>query len=249
VIVTIALAIGIYFAPRCEGQQRSRPGAKGPATENHKGRPPAVEVPYQIQNQWVQTEATAREKESPPWYKSSEWVLVIVGTGTFLVIGWQSWETRSAAQAAKASVAAMIASERSWIVIRVESHAQNEIIFRAANVGKTAATIISVWSKPLIAPRSEALAIPGDEETGESMISTPPTFLPTEATCGVYYTKEVAPKAVVNGFSMMYFYGRIRYRDALSDKIHETKFLYWYVPVEGSLPFQSPHYPEHNTHT
>src|SRR5579863_10189949 len=94
VVVAVMLAIGIYFSPWCEAQQGPSSGAKGTAAENQKGRPPAVEVPYQIQNQWVQTEAADREKESPAWYKTAEWILVVVGFITFGVIAWQSWETR-----------------------------------------------------------------------------------------------------------------------------------------------------------
>ena len=38
------------------------------------------------------------------WYSRPEWVLVIVGIGTALVVGWQSSETRRAANAALASI-------------------------------------------------------------------------------------------------------------------------------------------------
>ena len=94
------LAVGVYFAPRCEGQGRSKPGAKDTTAENQNGRPPTLQIPYQIENQWIQTETESRDKESPPWYKSPEWLLGIVGIITFGVIGWQSFETRRTANAA-----------------------------------------------------------------------------------------------------------------------------------------------------
>lgn len=54
---------------------------------------------------------------------SPEWVLVIVGSLTFIVIGWQAYETRRAADAsrlaataARDSADALIASERAWVV-------------------------------------------------------------------------------------------------------------------------------------
>jgi hypothetical protein len=118
VVVAIVLVLCVYLAPRCKGQERSNSGVKGTTSENQKGRPPAVEVPYQIQNQWIQTETSDREKESPPWYKSPEWVLVIVGIITFFIIGWQSWETRKAANAAiQANAAAKTANSETLAAI------------------------------------------------------------------------------------------------------------------------------------
>jgi hypothetical protein len=47
-------------------------------------------------------------------------VLAVVGLFTFLVIGWQSWETRKAADAAKLNAQALINTERPWFVVTVE---------------------------------------------------------------------------------------------------------------------------------
>jgi len=83
-----------------------------------------VPVPYSIENQWIQTEAQHRESEPPPWYRSPEWVLVIVGCITAIFIAWQSLETRhaaragqKAAEAALANAKAIIGAERSWITV------------------------------------------------------------------------------------------------------------------------------------
>jgi hypothetical protein len=55
--------------------------------------------------------------------QTPEWVLAIVGTITFVVIGWQAYETRRAADAtgiaataSRDSADALIASERAWVV-------------------------------------------------------------------------------------------------------------------------------------
>jgi hypothetical protein len=98
VIVAVALAVGICFAPRCEGQQRPAGGAQPTAK---KSDPPAApSVPYEIENQWIYTETQPTEKQSPQGDETPEWALVIVGIITFGVIGWQSWETRKTANAA-----------------------------------------------------------------------------------------------------------------------------------------------------
>lgn len=68
----------------------------------------------------------ATESKTPHWYASPEWILVIVGSFTFIVIGWQAWETRRSADAASASAnaallnaQAIINSERAWVVVEL----------------------------------------------------------------------------------------------------------------------------------
>src|ERR1700685_3476713 len=115
------LAISVYFAPRCEAQNGSAKDADSPTSQKTNQAPPSVPAPYQVNNQWISTEAQPASKQSPHWYESPEWVLVIVGCITFLVIGWQSFETRRAATAtrdaavaASRSVDVLIDSERAW---------------------------------------------------------------------------------------------------------------------------------------
>jgi len=124
-VIAVSLTLCVYFSPRGEGQ--SRPGKKtGESTTQNEKRanPPVVPVPYSIENQWIQTEAQHRESEPPPWYRSPEWVLVIVGCITAIFIAWQSLETRNAAragqkaaEAALANAKAIIGAERSWITV------------------------------------------------------------------------------------------------------------------------------------
>jgi hypothetical protein len=52
----------------------------------------------------------ATKREMPHWYASPEWILVIVGSFTFIVIGWQAWETRRAAEASRDAAVATQAS-------------------------------------------------------------------------------------------------------------------------------------------
>src|SRR5580692_7231107 len=43
-----------------------------------------------------------------PWYKIPEWWLCILGVPTLGFVGWQSWETRKAAQATRDNAAAAL---------------------------------------------------------------------------------------------------------------------------------------------
>jgi hypothetical protein len=54
------------------------------------------------------------------------------------------------------------------------------------------------------------------------------------------------------GFVELRFYGRIIYSDILQpdgSPLHETRWLYWQIPVEGATPFPDPHYFGHNRYT
>ena len=121
------LAMSVYFAPRCEAQNGSAKDADTPHQKTNQAPPPAP-VPYQVNNQWISAEAQSPGNQSPRWYKSPEWILVVVGCVTFLVIGWQSFETRRAATATRdAAIAAgrgvdvLIDSERAWVIVRPKS--------------------------------------------------------------------------------------------------------------------------------
>lgn len=55
------------------------------------------------------------QQQPTHWYASPEWALVIVGIITFLFVGWQSWETRGSASAARRAV---IAALRPKLILR-----------------------------------------------------------------------------------------------------------------------------------
>jgi len=106
------------------------------------------------------------------WYKSPEWILVIVGVLTALVIGYQSWATMLAARAtermvgpaadsasaALLSAQAVINSERPWLfieIVTVPANADNNDIpehlgfsVRFRNRGKTPAEVVSFDQHP-----------------------------------------------------------------------------------------------------
>jgi hypothetical protein len=65
-----------------------------------------------IQNDQSSEPAKHPAPETPSGDTAPEWVLVGVGIVTFIVIGWQSWETSKAAQAAKSSVGKMDEANR-----------------------------------------------------------------------------------------------------------------------------------------
>jgi hypothetical protein len=154
---------------------------------------------------------------------------------------------------AEADTQAMIRAERAWIVVSVQQQGDH-FTFIAKNVGKTPARIASVWASPVLARfRDEKPLIPSDDQTAESLISTPPRLLPPTAEYIVHrYTLDDIKRMQQNAFWTVHIYGRIRYLDTLKTEAsvpYETKWLYWHLPFDSAMPFLDPHYPEHNSYT
>jgi hypothetical protein len=76
-----------------------------------------------------QNRSTANETKSnsnpPKWYaaiKRPEWWLVIIAALTGIVVGWQAWETRKAAEASRDSIALILRKERPRITVEDPPH-------------------------------------------------------------------------------------------------------------------------------
>jgi hypothetical protein len=194
---------------------------------------------------------------------TTAWAIIF----TLLAIAEQTQQTARAALATVKSANAMrdsirlqekameltVNTERPYLVISVESPSPNKFVFIAKNEGRTPARIKSIWSKPIPAVMGQPGPIPSDDETAESLISTPPQVLPTNGTCTVFYCDEHRLELMqASKFSSIYFYGRIVYFNTLEtdpDKPYETKWLYCLIPgtAKGSIPFPDPRHPECNT--
>jgi len=108
-IAVIILAILIDFAPWRQSQQdAAQPQEKADNQSSSNGQVRAT------------TKAATSNSETPHWYESPEWVLVIVGIITAFFIGWQSWETRCASEATKINANAFITESRPWLLLNKE---------------------------------------------------------------------------------------------------------------------------------
>lgn len=209
---------------------------------------------------------------SPTWWYefvrwpngTATWAIIL----TLFAIAEQTGQTAKAAKATELSVKAaesntqaLINAERAWIVVSVESPAPNQFHFRATNVGKTPAKVKSIWTTSIIVKREEELQVPSDDKTGESLMNTPSCLIPPTASQIVFRCniEDMEKKRAfgqnmifAQGFVNLWFYGRIVYSDTLQpddSPLHETKWLYWHIPVEEAIPFPDPHRPEYNSYT
>jgi hypothetical protein len=191
------------------------------------------------------------------------WGLVLVGA----VAGCFAWLTlqdiRRQVGVAEANTQAMIRAERAWIVVRVECQPEGGFNFWMKNEGKTPAKVASIWSTNLFLDRTETLVVPTDEETSESLLSSPPCLVPPGAERIIWRcSKEDFERAsgggtgeqsrFYRGFGSGDLYGRIRYFNVLDTDpklSHETRWLYWVIPVKDALPFPDPRHNEYNSYT
>jgi hypothetical protein len=223
------LAAFLAVATAISGQPNR---AADQSQESAKRSQPAV-LPTGSPNRQASSQTDQPKPNSPSWWTALErpdWWLVIIAGLTGCVIGWQSWETRKAAEATVESAKATrdsirlqekgmkltVNAERPYLVISVESPSPNKFVFIAKNEGKTPARIKSIWSKPIPAVMGQPGPVPSDDETAESLISTPPQVLPTNGTCTVFYCDEHRLELMqASKFSSIYFYGRIVYFNTL----------------------------------
>ena len=166
-------------------------------------------------------------------------------------------------KAAEDNTDALIAAERSWIVVSVEVVESDQFRFWAKNEGKTPAKILSIWGRNFAVERGEQLSIPVDDESDESLLQYQPGLLPPGARRVVWSCERAEFQAMsgggegeqsrlAKGFSSGYIFGRVRYFDVLDVKAtvaHETQFLYWLIPGVDSVPFPDPLHSQHNSYT
>jgi hypothetical protein len=165
------------------------------------------------------------------------------------------------AKAARLNAQAIINAERAWLVVVVDCPSPNTFRFRATNVGKTPAKVIAIRGEVTTVRRPNKLSLPLTYGEYESLSSSPPCFLPPTASCTVFQCniEELREKDfsvdewlqhLRMGFRDMFFHGKVKYFDTLeTDTPHETKWLYWVLPIQGALPIPDPDHPEYNSYT
>ena len=106
-IACVFLALLILFAGFVAGS----PDYNGDCRDAQSPKQSAVVLTGQSRN----SPSDRADCGSPKWYaalKRPEWLLVTVGIVTFIVIGWQSWETRKSADAATRGIKLQEANSR-----------------------------------------------------------------------------------------------------------------------------------------
>jgi hypothetical protein len=106
-IVAIVLAFAIHLAPRCDAKEKPAEAAACSNEQHSSALAAVLAIAVYAHEQGSAFENGTPQNQAPNGYKPPEWVLPLVGIITVIVIGWQSWETRKAAQATQRSAGTM----------------------------------------------------------------------------------------------------------------------------------------------
>jgi len=229
-MILLGILIGAVFymsryaenrkADHQENTQASSP--KASLSPNHAGQSTQNANKPQHYPSWIDTFS---------WPQGATvWALFL----TLLVIGWQSTETRNAAQAALLNAQAVINAERPWIVMVVEPHAtMGGFAIHVKNKGRTPARVVAAY-------------IGWDAVEGISNLPQDPPYRPgslmqdrmvvaDETVWAVWFHREMMRKdfgddfeKALNGKRPIFVFGKVLYRDVLNPETilpYETRWI------------------------
>ena len=199
--------------------------------------------------------------ESSHWWADSAWWLVIIAGVTGIFIGWQAWETRKAANSAQDTAKAALtqaeylaASERAWMVVRIEGESippvtRESILYdksdmspvrtgfeaRMTNRGKTPAYLIESGHQGVIMPHNESLpAIAGpyeDRGVEKGILKWEGDGLPLQPNADILksflgtWCKDAGK--LQSGSDVLWVYGYVIYRDAFKQQRETYYCVRW----------------------
>jgi hypothetical protein len=248
----IALAAVVFALLVIHGEKsetQTKPDARKP------NQPPQQTVT--VVNQQAPEREQGDHAQKPPSYLSRLFspenlpniTLVIVAAVTAVFILGQAREMKAATEemrkstkAAMSSVNALVSAERPWLNTSAErGPGMLEYKFSVTNLGRTPALIIGAMTC-----RHSGPDLPEEPEYPEGMAGVEDLmnvsqnvrmlapgehwdFYTMDLTHYTKQFKEWELKAILNGESKFFFYGKIKYRDVFKpDALHETRFCYLY---------------------
>jgi hypothetical protein len=242
-VATIALCFAIYLIPGCEAEQPKPEKAQA----TNRDAPQPIVVVLNEGETHTRSQSEAGKQQSPHWYPSSEWMLVIIGFITAFVIGWQAIEMRRATVAMKESSGVVMNVEQGRLLIyweqmihldssptgRHDGSLSHFFNWAVSNVGKTEITLTHLWARFIVIDNMGDLpAVPdysamnGKEYLGEPLLPSssqkPQTeyfSTPLETALSYDQMEERYRKRVC----YLYAYGFAKYIDVWG-RPHETRF-------------------------
>jgi hypothetical protein len=170
---------------------------------------------------------------------------------TLLVIGWQSWETRKAAQAGRdAAIAtlqnaqALVNSERPWLIAEAKADDRQPHFFRIeiTNCGRTPARFLRGDAAYIVTQRPDQLPVPPTYSAPmilpEQLLIAPGTGFPVPHGYSIsHLIKDLNSETLV-------ILGRVVYEDTIIPGVeHETRWCFGYVltaPYGGKFILTGP---------
>lgn len=231
-IATIMLVAFVNFAVWGQGKQY----AAQPQNKTENVAPTSDCQPHS------DAKAATADRETPHWYESPEWVLVIVGIVTAFVIGWQSYETRRAAESSAESGQAFISAERAWVLVETgtipddfQPDPNRVQVFQiwpvVINRGRTAGRVTGGLIKRIEIP-TDATLPPEPDYTGD-MGEINFVLAPNVHVQPMHISMDAGDFIRLRqGQGKLYIYGFITYSD-IGEQTRETRFCFVYFVPSG----------------
>ncbi len=259
-VVAVVTAVAGNFAG---SPDQSRPPHKQDVAQQAPANTPPVTVI--IENGQPGEPAKPTAPQSPKGDAPFQRILVFVGIATCLVIGWQAWESRKAAQAALLNARAVINGERPWLVVRpfIEKKENPKLcLFGCKNQGITPAKIISASARHDFVNSLDDLRQRLPDYSSPTTLPDLRLIVHTDSfRIGHGVDPESLSRATSNvdlvneSRKFLVYYGNVVYRDVLypeseSEGLHETRWCFVYLPhKEGDIKFEQTGPEEYNRYT
>jgi hypothetical protein len=199
-----------------------------------------------------ETAAQQTNNDPRPRYKKPEWIAVILTgiyvtiTGYYVVVSHRTMNlilrqgdiAKEAADAAKLSAQAVINSERALLLIEWADSAIAQIDFWARNCGRTPCEILH-WHIDTAHPDAgdNLPDVPYYGSEGAEFLHKQWLASGSRVAIASFYGESETPadlwQDVIHSRKRLCYVGRVKYRDMFSKEIHETRFCYFWSPVEG----------------
>lgn len=249
----IVLALLIYVAPPCEGEQNTVQAQQHADQQFSKSS-----------DQQHSTAETTTKNEPPHWYKSPEWWLVILGFPTLAVLMWQAIVMNAATKAARDSANAALVSakaftdaERAWIITEIAWQAGPHILEGDGTEGKSTGVFVTytchnlgksfaqVTEKGYVFKIVNSLSPEPDFSEMDVFHYAAEYVKSGEST--VPYKLTPICKGHRRPDSLMVIYGKVKYRDVFGE--HETRFGYSISGMGNLERLPGDSYKNYNQHT
>lgn len=136
-IVAVVVGASILFSSRGECQSRPQQAKQHGANNGWTVSRTSYETPESIEK------IDSTEKQSPNGNEYSQWALVFVGLVTFLVVGWQAWESRRGVEISQKTMVSQFRPRLAIRNIRLDDvDRPSDVIVTLVNNGGTAGRIV-----------------------------------------------------------------------------------------------------------
>lgn len=234
-IAAVILVLPVY------GQEKAAQTYKdGQRTDQQQGNSPPISPQVVCGSVTVNQEAPEGKQNhtcnQPDGYLAAQAANTLVQTGLLIIGGISVLVAIFSAVAVWKQAAHIATSERAWVIAKMDKPAiiPGDLFAFAGipgliNEGKTPAFIFEMGGMAEFLPKGRPLPEPPAEFKKETIFSYKGSGMPLAPSAGFgrpVVTKHQSTDKVISGDIVLWVYGYVKYRDAFSNREHETRYCF-----------------------